>query len=66
MRKVFRDILDYTTASFPAAQRDQWKALKSFHSNYRTSDVMPALPLNVRDAEGGDAAATWKMQHGAP
>eukprot|EP00965_Chrysotila_dentata_P002235 73419-Pleurochrysis_carterae.AAC.1 len=42
MRKVFRGILDYTTASFPAAQRDQWKALNSL------STQATALPMSCR------------------
>eukprot|EP00965_Chrysotila_dentata_P199769 6179577-Pleurochrysis_carterae.AAC.1 len=42
-RKVFSDILNHTSKEFSDAQRDQWRALESFHDKYPTSDVVPTL-----------------------
>ena len=47
-KKVFSDILNHRMEGFTPSQRDQWRAIESFHSTYLTSDVVPALPLTLR------------------
>eukprot|EP00965_Chrysotila_dentata_P047154 1565161-Pleurochrysis_carterae.AAC.1 len=62
--KVFSHIINHTAAQFPNAQLDQWKALKAFHDQYPSSDVLPPLPLSVSAAAKG--GQSWQMRHGAP
>ena len=62
-KKVMSDIRQHTAAEFPAAQREQWAALDSFHDQFPSSDSLSALPISLT-VPGG--ARAWVMQHGTP
>ena len=62
-KKVMSDIRDHTAAAFPAAQREQWAALDSFHDRFPTADSLTKLPI-LLTVPGADS--TWVMQHGTP
>lgn len=46
--QVLRDILEYRMKDFTPAQKDQWRAMKTFHDMYKTSDSVPNLPISLR------------------
>eukprot|EP00965_Chrysotila_dentata_P241385 6204249-Pleurochrysis_carterae.AAC.2 len=55
--KVFSDILGHTATRLRADAQAQWRALKSFHDSFHTSDTVPPLPINVNE---------MVMEHGVP
>eukprot|EP00965_Chrysotila_dentata_P178876 5906915-Pleurochrysis_carterae.AAC.1 len=61
--RVFKDILEGSSTAFPADNRDQWRALNTFHTAYLTSDSLPMLPIPCAPpAATAETSATWTMQ----
>eukprot|EP00965_Chrysotila_dentata_P029042 965725-Pleurochrysis_carterae.AAC.1 len=62
--KVFSDILNHSMLPLSAEQRDQLRALKSFHDMYPTADSMPRLPVCcAAPAFQAETTSSWSMEH---
>jgi hypothetical protein len=62
--KVMSDITEYRMLTFPAVKQAQWKAINNFHKTYRTSDMVPSLPLTLTPGDG--SAGSFTIEHGMP